>query len=703
MFAAFQVYRGLSSKILFYFQGGGSCWDDESTQLSGYQVKNTRCRTDALPWPVYGVFERKDPRNPYRNYTIINVLYCSGDNHLGDVTRNYNDEEGVPIQQVGVKNVLSVLTWVKTQQRSHALDSKMSDLVIMGCSAGSIASQIWANEIIKEFNYPRSSSVILDSYIGLFPEEVEGQLIYEFGICNLYFLPSDLKDLCLKQQISMFDFIYSQIGTLPNVPFLFIHPQTDRVQIKYYNYVADSYNQSSLSTDSFITTSNQILLKYNSLSNFVVYYIDGDQHCFTPTPYLYYTDTKGMGNFGNNDDGNDEINPGDDSNDGNFLIDPNRESLNKWMSRVPLNTPGTQISSQCGDDICNTSYNNSQLASKIFLKTSSNTGKVLNYEPSLVVKFVDSFPHWNSNFESQSPEPQNDITNSTSYTLSNWDEYLQVMIPFPVLVHSIFLFIGLLIMFVVMMRELKGRNGASGDLTIYTNPRNMDSYSDHGRTSEDDRDDISFTFNQIYSSKGSGNTSPSPKKAHFSPQYLSSPDSFSPLRYYSYFHFFIFLFFIFNFFYFIGYSDLHKGITSSLTTIHNLQDSLFTLDQHLSLILDREDNMTTLFSRTTCNGRNDLRNFFENNQKQEISNYQSTISSSLSYLHMTEKILQKYFQNSLNLFIFLLFSMNLVIVFSYLLTVYKRYASLLFWLMIFTLLIFILSMIFATVYLVLLV
>jgi hypothetical protein len=717
VFIAFQVYRGLSSKVLFYFQGGGSCWDDESTQLSGYEVKNTRCRTDAIPWPVYGVFERNDPRNPYLNYTIINVLYCSGDNHLGDVTRNYTDEKGVRIQQVGVNNVLSVLDWAKTQQQSHSLDSKLDDLVIMGCSAGSIASQIWANEIIKKFNYPRSSSVILDSYIGLFPQEVEGQLIYEFGICNLYFLPSDLKDLCHQQQISMFEFIYSQINSLPSVPFLFIHPQTDRVQIKYYNYVAASYNQSSLDTNSFITTSNKILTKYNTLSNFVVYYIASDQHCYTPTPYLFYTDTTGMGNYGStDDDGGDEVNVGDDDTTDSYLqIDTSRESLNKWISRSPLHTPGTEISSQCGNDICNDSYNNSQLASKTFLESSSNIATTLNYEPSPLVKFLDSFPHWNSHFQSQSPQQQSG--NSSSYSLSDWDEYLQVMIPFPALLHSIFLFIGLLLIFVVMMRELGGKSGVRGDVTLYTNPSEADSDSDHGgKRGGGGEDDVSFTFNQIYSSKeaetgpahhpagavaGAGAVGPPAKM--FSPQYLSSPDSFSPLKYYSYFHLFIFLFFIFNFFYFIGYADLHKGITSSLSTINHLQSSLSTLDQHLSLILEHQEDMTSLFSQTSCDGHNDLRNFFEGNQQQEVSSYQSTIASSLSYLHMTEEILKRYFMNSLNLFIFLLFSMNIALVCFYLLAVYKRYASLLLWLMIFTIFLFILSMIFTTIYLVLLV
>jgi len=30
--------------------------------------------------------------NPFRKYTIVNVLYCSGDVHGGNVTRSYRDK-----------------------------------------------------------------------------------------------------------------------------------------------------------------------------------------------------------------------------------------------------------------------------------------------------------------------------------------------------------------------------------------------------------------------------------------------------------------------------------------------------------------------------------------------------------------------------------------------------------------------------------
>lgn len=668
----------MPSKILFYFQGGGSCWDEESTKLSGYEVKNTRCRTDAIPWPVYGVFERSDPRNPYNNYTIINVLYCSGDNHLGDVIRNYTDEEGIPIQQVGVQNVLSVLSWVKQQQELRLISRKLDDLVIMGCSAGSIASQIWANEIIKELNYPRHSSVILDSYIGLFPEEVEGQLIYEFGICNLYFLPSKLKNLCAKQQISMFDFIYSQIRAIPHVPFLFIHPSADRVQIKYYNYVADSYSQPKLDTESFISTSNKILLKYNDLDNFVVYYINSDQHCYTPTPYIYYTYIDGIQQY-SNENNDDELNANDDnSREEELITNTGRESLNKWISRAPLQNPGEQITSECSDDLCNSNYNNSELTTKTFIMSSSSS-KNLDYDPSSLVLFIDSFPHWNTNFQNQNNQ------NSTSYSLSDWNEYLQVMIPFPVLLHSIFLFLGLLVIFIVMMKEL------SSERMLYTNP--IDPY--HNNESEDDHE---ITLNKIHDN----GTINSPNSSILSPQYLSSSNVFSPMRYYSYFYFFLILLFIFNFFYFIGYFYMKQGITSSINTIHTLEEAFTTLNYYLAVIIDKEHTIASIFSQTSCNGNDDLSYVLNTNEK-DLLVYMDKIDSSLSYLQTTQEIMETYFLRSLTIFIFILFSLNFLLISSYFIIVLKRFSSLLVFIMVLTIFIFILSMIFSAIYLVLLV
>jgi hypothetical protein len=64
---AFQVIPGDSDKILFYFQGGGACWDKAST-VAGM------CTTDVGPNSPSGVFDRTKDENPFKDFTIVHAL-----------------------------------------------------------------------------------------------------------------------------------------------------------------------------------------------------------------------------------------------------------------------------------------------------------------------------------------------------------------------------------------------------------------------------------------------------------------------------------------------------------------------------------------------------------------------------------------------------------------------------------------------------
>ena len=43
--------------------------------------------------------DRDNTDNKFSKYTIVSILYCSGDVFVGNVTRPYNDKAGVPVQQ----------------------------------------------------------------------------------------------------------------------------------------------------------------------------------------------------------------------------------------------------------------------------------------------------------------------------------------------------------------------------------------------------------------------------------------------------------------------------------------------------------------------------------------------------------------------------------------------------------------------------
>ncbi len=61
------------------------CRDEASTK-AGF------CTSDSSPQSANGVFDRSNPKNAYRDYTIVHVSYCSGDLFGGNVVRPYSDK-----------------------------------------------------------------------------------------------------------------------------------------------------------------------------------------------------------------------------------------------------------------------------------------------------------------------------------------------------------------------------------------------------------------------------------------------------------------------------------------------------------------------------------------------------------------------------------------------------------------------------------
>lgn len=281
---AFQVIPGDTDKLLFYFQGGGACWDALST------VAAPLCSTDVSPQSAVGVFDRSNIENRFRAHTIVHVLYCSGDVHGGQVVRDYSDKQGVPVSQQGLANARAALDWTKQQISSGRLSSVLSDLVVMGCSAGSLGTQLWAKEVLQSLPW-RTAAVVPDSYAGVFPPGTVGPLMYAYGFCESGLLSPALYNKCVKQQLSLEEMNQEFMRAQSTVPFAFIQSKTDIVQQSFYVSVAISMNSSSktITPAQFYSGVNDIFGGYNAnASNFVTYLVNGDQHCFT-NQALYFT------------------------------------------------------------------------------------------------------------------------------------------------------------------------------------------------------------------------------------------------------------------------------------------------------------------------------------------------------------------------------------------------------------------------------
>lgn len=289
------------------------------------------CSSDASPQSLVGIFDRQNEDNRFKDYTIVQVLYCSGDVFGGNVTRPYNDKDGVPVQQKGLANAQSVLDWVVRQQSTGALASTLSELVIMGCSAGSIGAQLWGKQVLNTLKWEKAA-VVPDSYAGIFPEGTTGPLVYDYGFCSSGFLSPELYAKCMDQTITMQDIDLEFIAATPTVPYTFIQSKVDDVQISFYIAIGltSHVEDPLINTTEFYDDVNSVFGLYNAnLANFVTYLVDGPHHCFTNQDLYYTADAMG---------------PQDDGKTNAGLM------LSDWANLVPL-SEGEAQNTVCEGDV----------------------------------------------------------------------------------------------------------------------------------------------------------------------------------------------------------------------------------------------------------------------------------------------------------------------------------------------------------------
>jgi len=324
---AFQVVPGASDKVLVYFQGGGACWNEASSKLH-------LCRVHASPLPELGVFNRSNEKNKFKDYTIVNVLYCSGDVHGGNTVRPYNDRDGVPVEQKGLVNTQTTLDWLVKQQAEGNLAATLSELVVMGCSAGSIGAQLWGKQVLSALKWEKAA-VVPDSYAGVFPEGSIGPIVYEYGFCNSGFLSPELTEKCNNQTIELKDMNLEFIAATPTVPYAFLQSKIDVIQRTFFMAIAllSGYEDKDMSPEIFYEDVNEIFGAYHAeLDNFVAYLVDGHDHCYTPREVYFVADP-----LSNHDN----------------AVEPR---MHDWVGQVPL-ANGDTISTVCEGDLQRTAMN----------------------------------------------------------------------------------------------------------------------------------------------------------------------------------------------------------------------------------------------------------------------------------------------------------------------------------------------------------
>ncbi len=151
----FFAKRGSVNKLVVYYQGGGACWD---SLTCGVPV----CADSADPvddnpsGASSGFADMNNPANPFRDWNVVFVTYCSCDVHFGDAAQDYPPLSGTDpnhIEHRGYHNSRVVEKWA----REHFVNPEQ--IFVTGSSAGAYGA--WFNAPLHHEVWPASRFQVL--------------------------------------------------------------------------------------------------------------------------------------------------------------------------------------------------------------------------------------------------------------------------------------------------------------------------------------------------------------------------------------------------------------------------------------------------------------------------------------------------------------------------------------------------------------
>ncbi len=152
---------GDPAKVMFYFEGGGACFNLATCDPNGDPTYTTDISqtVDGLA-ERGGLFDADNPENPLADHSIVYVPYCTGDVHLGNATAEYSPE--VVIEHRGAANANAAISYLVEQYPDA------EQVLVTGASAGSVPTPLVAGLVSDEL--PEAEIITLGDSSGAYPD-----------------------------------------------------------------------------------------------------------------------------------------------------------------------------------------------------------------------------------------------------------------------------------------------------------------------------------------------------------------------------------------------------------------------------------------------------------------------------------------------------------------------------------------------------
>jgi len=159
---AFWERRADPTKVVFFLNGGGVCWDAYMCAFTGEHGEN-----DFYDWSIQGtepenrsgMFDVTQGDNPFADYSFIYVSSCTGDAHLGNVSEAYSPE--LTVEHRGYVNGTAALNYLAEHYPNAA------QVVVIGKTAGSVAAPIYGGLVADRL--PNAKVIVFGAQSGAWP------------------------------------------------------------------------------------------------------------------------------------------------------------------------------------------------------------------------------------------------------------------------------------------------------------------------------------------------------------------------------------------------------------------------------------------------------------------------------------------------------------------------------------------------------
>jgi hypothetical protein len=158
--------RADPTKVVFFLDGGGACFDAETCAFTGFGAGGE----ETYDWKITddpadegGIFDFARADNPFRDYSFFYVPSCTGDAHLGDVTRKYSPQ--LTVEHKGFVNGTAALNHLAENYPDAA------QVVVVGKTVGSVAAPVYGG--LAADLLPDAQVTVFGGQSGSIPDDPE--------------------------------------------------------------------------------------------------------------------------------------------------------------------------------------------------------------------------------------------------------------------------------------------------------------------------------------------------------------------------------------------------------------------------------------------------------------------------------------------------------------------------------------------------